>query len=216
MTRPVAPVTGRVVSCICPAARDEPLVVTAAGEGAGPVTVTDCVLPRIAAGEPAAVADCIARYGGLVWSLARRFLGNPADAEDAVQDVFIELWKNAARYDPARSSEPTYITMIARRRLIDRKRKAGRTPALQPLPDEPPGVRGTDRIEVEDEAAKAAAVLGELRDDERRVIQMAVYQGLTHEEIAAATGLPVGTVKTHIRRGLIRVRERLASGGSAK
>jgi RNA polymerase sigma-70 factor (ECF subfamily) len=181
------------------------------------VTVTQSVLPRIAAGDPAAVTDCLARYGGLVWSLAHRFLGNPADAEDAVQDVFIELWKNAARYDPTRSSEPTYITMIARRRLIDRKRKAGRSPAPQPLPDEPVGrPPGSDRIEVEDEAVKAAAVLGELRDDERRVIQMAVYDGLTHEEIAAATGLPVGTVKTHIRRGLIRVRERLAAGGGAK
>jgi RNA polymerase sigma factor (sigma-70 family) len=178
------------------------------------VTATDCVLPRIAAGDPAAVSDCITRYGGLVWSLARRFLGNPADAEDAVQDVFIELWKNAARFDPARSSEPTYVTMIARRRLIDRKRRAGRVPPAQPLADEPPGAAPSgDRVEIEDEAAKAAAVLGELREDERRVILMAVYQGLTHEEIAAATGLPVGTVKTHIRRGLIRVRERLTAGG---
>lgn len=179
-----------------------------------PVTGTDCVLPRIAAGDPAAVPDCITRYGGLVWSLARRFLGNSSDAEDAVQDVFIELWKNAARYDPLRSSESTYITMIARRRLIDRKRRAGRAPPPQSLPDEATAAReGTTRIEIEDEAAKAAAVLNELREDERRVIQMAVYQGLTHEEIAAATGLPVGTVKTHIRRGLIRVRERLAAGG---
>lgn len=175
--------------------------------------MTDCVLPRIAAGDPAATADCIARYGGLVWSLARRFLGNPTDAEDAVQDVFIELWKNAARYDPTRSSESTYITMIARRRLIDRKRRAGRVPPSQPLSDEPPGVAEVARIDIEDEAARAAAVLGELREDERRVIKMAVYQGLTHEEIAAATKLPIGTVKTHIRRGLIRVRERLAAGG---
>ena len=181
------------------------------------MTLTDCVLPRIAAGDPAAVPDCITRYGGLVWALARRFLGNAADAEDAVQDVFIELWKNAARYDPSRASEPTYVTMIARRRLIDRKRKAGRIPAPQPLPEEPPGVPSrTDRVEIEDDAARAAAVLDELREDERRVIQMAVYQGLTHEEIAAATGLPVGTVKTHIRRGLIRVRERLNIGGGAK
>ena len=182
--------------------------------------MTDCVLPRIAAGDPAAVPDCIARYGGLVWSLARRFLGNATDAEDAVQDVFIELWKNAARYDPTRSSEPTYIPMIARRRLIDRKRRAGRAPAAQALPDDPLGApagaaRG-DRVEIEDEAAKASAVLGELRADERRVIQMAVLQGMTHEEIATATGLPVGTVKTHIRRGLIRVRERLGAGGGAK
>jgi RNA polymerase sigma-70 factor (ECF subfamily) len=180
------------------------------------VTGTDCVLPRIAAGDPAAVPDCITRYGGLVWSLARRFLGNPADAEDAVQDVFIELWKNAARYDPKLASESTYITMIARRRLIDRKRRAGRVLPAQSLADEPPAAGSRARVEIEDEAAKAAAVLNELRDDERRVIQMAVYQGMTHEEIAAATGLPVGTVKTHIRRGLIRVRERLAAGGGAK
>jgi RNA polymerase sigma-70 factor (ECF subfamily) len=182
---------------------------------ANPVTGTDCVLPRIAAGDPAAVSDCLARYGGLVWSLARRFLGNSADAEDAVQDVFIELWKNAGRYDPSRAAEPTFVTMVARRRLIDRKRKAGRVPAPQPLPDEAPAPRaGADRVELEDEAARAAAVLGELREDERRVIRMAVYQGMTHEEIAAATGLPIGTVKTHIRRGLIRVRERLAAGGA--
>ena len=178
--------------------------------------MTDCVLPRIAAGDPAAVPDCIARYGGLVWALARRFLGNPTDAEDAVQDVFIELWKNASRYDPDRSSEPTYVTMIARRRLIDRKRRAGRAPAAQSLTDEPAGTAPPVRVEIEDDAAKAAAVLAELRPDERRVIRMAVYDGCTHEEIAAATGLPVGTVKTHIRRGLLRVRERLTRKGGAE
>lgn len=178
---------------------------------------TGGVLPRIAAGDPAAVPDCITRYGGLVWSLALRFLGNAADAEDAVQDVFIELWKNAGRYDPSRASEPTYITMIARRRLIDRKRRAGRAPVAQVLPDDTAADGGSrDRLEIADEAAKAAALLSELREDERRVIQMAVYQGLTHEEIAAATQLPVGTVKTHIRRGLIRVRERLAAGGGGQ
>lgn len=185
--------------------------------GAEPVVVTDSVLPRIAAGDPAAVQDCIGRYSGLVWALARRFLGNAADAEDAVQDVFIELWKNAARFDPKLSSEPTYITMIARRRLIDRKRRAGRVPPTQTMADEPPAAPPrASRVEIDDEAARAAAVLNELREDERRVIIMAVYQGLTHEEIAAATKLPVGTVKTHIRRGLIRVRERLSAGGGAE
>ncbi|AWM39504.1 ECF RNA polymerase sigma factor RpoE [Gemmata obscuriglobus] len=176
--------------------------------------MTDGVLPRIAAGDPAAVSDCIARYGGLVWSLARRFLGSPSDAEDAVQDVFIELWKNAGRYDPDRASEPTYVTMIARRRLIDRKRRAARVPGAQPFAEEPPaGEPPVARVEIEDEAAQATAALAELRDEERRVIRLAIYDGLTHEEIAAATGLPVGTVKTHIRRGLIRVRERLAQKG---
>jgi RNA polymerase sigma-70 factor (ECF subfamily) len=216
MTRPVAPVTGRVVSCIRGPARGELSVACGACPALGTESVTDWVLPRIASGDPAAVPDCISRYGGLVWSLARRFLGNATDAEDAVQDVFIELWKNAARFDPSRSSEPTYITMIARRRLIDRKRRAARVPPSQTLAEEPAGRTGThERVELEDEAARAAAVLAELRDDERRMIHMAVYQGLTHEEIAAATGVPLGTVKTHIRRGLIRVRERLAAGGGA-
>ena len=175
--------------------------------------MTDSVLPRIAAGDPAAVPDCISRYGGLVWSLARRFLGNPTDAEDAVQDVFIELWKNASRFDPSRSSEPTYITMIARRRLIDRKRRAARAPTTHALAEDAPELLfDNNRIEIEDEAARAAAALAELREDERRVINMAVYQGLTHEEIASATGFPLGTVKTHIRRGLLRIRELLGGG----
>lgn len=177
--------------------------------------MTAPVLPRIAAGDPTAVKDCLARYGGLVWSLARRFLGNPADAEDAVQDVFVDLWKNAARFDPGVASEPTFVTLLARRRLIDRKRKAGRRPTAGQLTEESAGRPGSGeyRVEVGDEARVAAAALAELRDDERRVIRMAVYDGLTHEEIAAATGQPLGTVKTHIRRGLIRIRERLRAAG---
>jgi len=175
---------------------------------------TDCLLPRIASGDAAAVRECLARYGGLVWSLARRFLGNPADAEDAVQDVFVELWKNAAKYDPSRSAEPTFVTMVTRRRLIDRRRRTARHPVAAPLAEEVVGQSdgGEPRADVSDEAARAAAALGELRDEQQRVIRLAIYDGLTHEEIAAATGLPLGTVKTHIRRGLIRIRERLGGG----
>lgn len=175
---------------------------------------SDCLLPRIANGDSAAVRECIARYGGLVWSLARRFLANPADAEDAVQDVFVDLWRNAAKFDPAKSAEPTFVTMLTRRRLIDRKRRIARVPVPAPLEADPPGraAGGEGSAEVSDEAARAAEALRGLRDEQRRVIGMAVYQGLTHEEIAATTGLPVGTVKTHIRRGLLRVRELLGVG----
>jgi RNA polymerase sigma-70 factor (ECF subfamily) len=175
---------------------------------------TDNLLPRIAHGDPAAVPECIARYGGLVWSLARRFLGNPADAEDAVQDVFVELWKNAAKFDPTLSAEPTFITMITRRRLIDHKRRAARRPVAAPLADEVVGQSdaGERLADVNDEAARAAMALGELREDEQLVIRLAIYDGLTHEEIAKATRLPLGTVKTHIRRGLIRIREMLGGG----
>jgi RNA polymerase sigma factor (sigma-70 family) len=175
---------------------------------------TDQLLPRIATGDSAAVRECIARYGGLVWSLARRFLGNSTDAEDAVQDVFVDLWRNAAKYDPSKSAEPTFITMVARRRLIDRKRRTARVPVASPLEADPPGRSGDGEsaAELSDEAARAAEALRGLKDEQRRVIGMAIYQGLTHEEIATATGLPLGTVKTHIRRGLLRIRELLGGG----
>ena len=91
------------------------------------------LLQRIAAGDPSAVEGCLAKYRGLVWSIARRFAGNYADAEDAVQEVFIELWRHAARFDPALASESTFIGTIARRRLIDRKRRQSSRPQAAPM-----------------------------------------------------------------------------------
>jgi RNA polymerase sigma-70 factor (ECF subfamily) len=174
--------------------------------------VDDPLLPRIAAGDQAAVRECISRYGGLVWSLARRFLSNAADAEDAVQDIFIELWRNAGRYEAAKASESTFVTVVARRRLIDRRRRAGSRPDALPLP-ETLTTRGTGdgfaAVDRADEARLAAAALDDLREDQRRVLHMAIYRGLTHEEIAHETGMPIGTVKTHVRRGLLRVRDAL-------
>jgi RNA polymerase sigma factor (sigma-70 family) len=84
------------------------------------------ILQRVAAGEAAAVDECLVAYRGLVWSLARRSTTNLSDAEDAVQEIFIEIWRNAGRYDSTLSSESTYITMIAKRRLIDRFRRRKR------------------------------------------------------------------------------------------
>ena len=89
------------------------------------------LLQRMAAGDPSAVEGCLAKYRGLVWSIARRFGGDYADAEDAVQEVFIELWRHAGRFDPALASESTFIGTIARRRLIDRKRRQSSRPRLR-------------------------------------------------------------------------------------
>lgn len=170
------------------------------------------LLPRVAAGDPAAVRDCVGRYGGLVLALAKRFLGNATDAEDATQEVFIDLWKSAARFDPTYGSEVTFVTTITRRRLIDRQRRAGRQPVSQPLPEAVPERAGGSPfadVDSRDDVTRARLALQGLRPDEREVILLAVEQGLTHEQIAARTGLPVGTVKTHIRRGLMKVREQL-------
>ncbi len=79
--------------------------------------------------------DCLKTYGGLVWALAKRMLPNQNDAEDAVQDIFIDVWKNAERFDEEQSSETTFIAMLARRRLIDRLRKSNRQPNFDSLED---------------------------------------------------------------------------------
>src|SRR5678816_3425476 len=91
------------------------------------------LLGRVAAGVPGAVDECIARYGGLVWTLARRFSSNSADAEDATQEIFLDLWRSAARFDPIAASETTFVALIARRRLIDRRRRRQRRGDTEPL-----------------------------------------------------------------------------------
>src|SRR5215813_10857739 len=94
------------------------------------------LLARVAGGDPGAVRDCLARYGGLVWSIARRFEGG--DAEDAVQEIFLDLWRSAARFDPQIASEPAFVAMIARRRLIDRRRTRQRRPITEAIAADPP------------------------------------------------------------------------------
>ncbi len=171
------------------------------------------VLARIAGGDPAAVDECLDRYGALVWSLARRHVRQHADAEDAVQDVFIEVWRNAGRFDAAIASEATFITTIARRRLIDRHRKQSRRIATQTLVEEPVsyGRSQQGQVDTEEDAERARLFMGKLRAEERRVLEMTLLDGLTQSQVAAAADMPLGTVKTHTRRGLKRLREMLAS-----
>jgi RNA polymerase sigma-70 factor (ECF subfamily) len=186
--------------------------------------VPDPILHRIAAGDSGAVQECVDRYGALVQSLARRFCANAHEAEDAVQEVFIDLWRKASRYDPRLSAEITFVTMIARRRLIDHSRRRKEVAASALVDDELPGKLSAaehERVDLCDEADQAAKALARLRPEEQRVLKLAIYEGLSHEQIANATELPLGTVKTHVRRGLIRVRELLgatrpAGAGGAK
>src|SRR6478672_262781 len=91
------------------------------------------LLPQVAQGNPVAIRACLDRYGGLVWGIARRFFGANADAEDAVQEAFLDLWRSAGRYDPKVSSEPVFVALIARRRFIDRRRRTQRRLDTEPL-----------------------------------------------------------------------------------
>jgi RNA polymerase sigma-70 factor, ECF subfamily len=171
--------------------------------------VNRSILQRIAEKDKTAVQECLNAYGGLVWALARRMCPRAEDAEDAVQEIFIDIWKNAERFDAAQASETTFVAMIARRRLIDRLRKSQRQVAadsLEDLTSEP--VRADDaRIQSVVEAKQAAEALKTLKPEQRKVLQLSIYQGLSHQEIANLTGMPVGTVKSHARRGLMQIRE---------
>lgn len=173
----------------------------------------EMILDRISAGDRDAVQDCLNRYSGLVWSLARRMLGNNEEAEDAVQEIFIEIWKNAERFDSSRASETTFIAMIARRRLIDRLRKNTRQPNIDSLDDMvvEPANKAHQSLEVGIEARQAAEAMTELRPEQRKILQLSIVEGFSHSEIADALKMPLGTVKTHARRGLMQVRETLVT-----
>jgi RNA polymerase sigma-70 factor, ECF subfamily len=173
--------------------------------------LTKAILQRIAEGDRAAVQDCLDTYGGLVWSLARRMLPDTNEAEDAVQETFIDIWKNAERFDENQASETTFVAMIARRRLIDRVRKYQRQVSADSLEDvlAEPSSNLHQSMQTVVEAKQAAQELKNLRPEQRQVLQLSIYQGLSHQEISNLTGMPVGTVKTHARRGLLQIRENL-------
>lgn len=178
--------------------------------------VTSSILQQVAAGDEQAMQSCIDRYGGLVWSIARRLTPSDAEAEDAVQEIFIELWENAFRYEPAFGSEVTFIATIARRRLIDRLRSDGRRRERLAekrrrleMAGHPCASATTDAESRFEDIARIRRAIERLHPQQQRVLQMAIHHGCTHDQIAQQTGLPLGTVKTHARRGLQRLRELL-------
>ncbi|MEM6484824.1 MAG: sigma-70 family RNA polymerase sigma factor [Pseudomonadota bacterium] len=177
------------------------------------------LLERVACGDRTAVSACIDRYSGLVWSLARRFVANEADAEEVVQEIFIELWSTAARFDATRASEATYVSMIARRRLIDHVRRVARAPAREMLTDVEHLLArdGEPHLEATSETGRVLQAMTSMSCEQKQVVHMSTWLGMSHAAIAERTGQPLGTVKSHLRRGLIAIREQLgldATGGS--
>lgn len=172
--------------------------------------MTQSILQRIASGDTSAVRECLERYGGLVRYLARRLSRTPSDAEDATQDIFLQLWRQANRFDAALGSEKTFIAMIARRRLIDQLRKGAAESVMNSSQDldvslawSEPGNTSENSLEVD----RAVQALAELRPVQRQVLELGLMHDLSHSEIANRLGLPLGSVKTFMRRGLMRVRE---------
>jgi RNA polymerase sigma factor (sigma-70 family) len=166
------------------------------------------ILQRIALGEETAFADCLDKYGKLVWALAKTYLQTIEDAEDAVQEIFFEVWQNAERYDADKASEITFIGLIARRRLIDKVRKYYRTPITSSIDEsfQAPKYVYEDKIHQKIEAKKIVKAMNVLRPKQKNLMMLTIFEGMSHGEIAKSTGIPLGTVKTCIRTGFSRLR----------
>lgn len=160
-------------------------------------------------GEEWALAELFERWGALVHTLSARVLGDRQDAEDATQQVFLAAWRGRDTYRPERGTLPGWLVGITRKVAADAlaARARCREPAAAGSTF-PPAAAGPHPDEVLDRILVARA-LAELSAPQRRVLFLAFYEDLTHAETARRTGLPLGTVKAHARRGLLRLRRRM-------
>ena len=168
---------------------------------------TDSILKLIAKGEDRAFNLLIEKYGNLVWSIGRKFLYKESDVEDAVQEVFIAIWKAAEKFDHTKASEVTFISMIARRRFIDYLRKVSKHRNLQSI-DEDNG-QELFKESILNESTDLQLIkdaIGTLEIADQELLNLSVYQGYSHSEIAKLLNIPLGTVKTRIRRNLIKLK----------
>lgn len=173
------------------------------------------ILQRIASGEAAGLDACIDTYGPAIWAIARRRLSDAHDAEEAVQDVFAAIWDSANRFDPHKGSEKTFVLTVARRRIIDRARR--RAPPVSEILDDPAASSDQTRaIETQDEVAAVGEALSALKPIQREILRLSIHEGLSHSQVSEQLDLPLGTVKTHLRRGLQRVRQLLGVSSPAK
>ncbi len=168
------------------------------------------LLRRIAAGQQEAVGGFYDRHAGTLLAVAIRVLGDRAAAEDVVQEVFVQIWQRAADFDRSLGRPLGWAVVMTRNRAIDRLRarirgdRLAEQAAADPTPDDgqpPPGDN--------DRGAHVRGVLAELPAEQRSVIELAFFGGLTQTEIAERLGEPLGTIKARIRRGMLRMQEKL-------
>ena len=193
------------------------LLAMVAGDGVRRVEVVADVrlIERMAAGDGGALRELYDQHARGVYSLAMRILRSQQDAEDLVQEVFVQAWKLAARYDTKRGTVAGWLLMQAKSRAIDRLRGRKSRPEgaeVDPVVVEsaPDAAEGADeRLVRTQEAGRIRRALEGLPLLQRTAVELAYYEGLTHVEIADRLEQPLGTVKTRIRQGLLRLRDAL-------
>lgn len=167
------------------------------------------LVARIRAGDQQAMSELYDRYAKVVYAVGLRVLQDAAGAEDVLQDVFLQLWRNPDAFDASRGSLAAWLTVISRHKAIDRLRKRRPETDIEDcVIASGPDLRDeTERTLV---IEKVRAVLEQMNPDQRKVLELAFFQGLTHTEIAEKTGEPLGTIKTRIRTGLQQLRAKFA------
>lgn len=183
------------------------------------------LLARIASGDAQAVAALYDASLPLVYGLVLRLLRNAADAEEVVGDLYLQVWERARDFDPARGGALAWLRTLAWSRAVDRQRRERRHAMDVPLhpEDDAPAYASMACETLEPEAAAQAwssaravrAAFDHLSDIQRRILTLAFQQDMSHQDIAKATGLPLGTVKSHARRGLQALRAALEAGDHA-
>lgn len=184
-----------------------------------PAPTTDALndaalLRQIGDRQPAALDALYDRHAPTLLALGRRILGSLADAEEVLQEVFLHVWNHAGRYDSSRSSVSTWLILITRSRAIDRLRtrkvvERTHETSVQENPVEHASPEGVETVFIHERRERVRSELGKLPDEQRQVLEMAFYEGLSQSEIAAKADLPLGTVKTRTLLAMKKLRSAL-------
>jgi RNA polymerase sigma-70 factor, ECF subfamily len=170
------------------------------------------LIERIAAGDERALSDAYDRFSTIVYSIARHILDDDADAEDVTAEVFLQIWQSASRFDATRANAAAWVAVIARSRALDRVRaRKRRTRLAQSIVQTAPAAQSVTlpdkAAEQDDLRAKVKGSLAALPPEQRQALELALYGGLTHSEIAEALDQPLGTIKTRIRSAMSKLRD---------
>lgn len=180
---------------------------SSSGTGAG----LDGLLARVAAGDQTAFEQVYDRLAAPVMGVVRRVLRDPAQSEEVTQEVMVEVWRTAARYDPARGTVAAWALTMAHRRAVDRVRSAqaagDRDVKAAQLDVVPAFDEVSEEVEASFEREEVRQALSVLSEVQREAVRLAYYGGFTHREVAELLDVPLGTVKTRLRDGLVRLRD---------
>lgn len=168
-------------------------------------------LVQVAQGDREALREVYARTSAKLFGVCLRILGDRSEAEDALQEIYLVVWRRAGTFDPGRTSPITWLAVLARNRAIDMLRASGRPRATEPIeralevPDSEPDALSL--LETDQESGRLMGCVGELEKRQAEAIRAAFFAGLSYPELASRSAVPLGTMKSMIRRGLLRLRE---------